>query len=126
MKSFFLFIVFVASSVLNAQDLLSTIPEMGGKDFDKVADVAQYHGSDWKNVVGITHNISLYEAFKIAKENPEITYFFYMKDNMLLQDANSNDFRFLKSGDAVFFTGKPWWGSAPGYADGYVKKTILN
>jgi hypothetical protein len=30
--------------------------------------------------------------------------------------------RIFRQKDAVFFSGEPWWGSAAGFADGYVKE----
>jgi len=90
--------------------------------YEKVADVAQYGEADWNNVLGISHNISLETAKKIADENPAITYFFYMKGWRMVLPSKG---RFLQ-GDAVFFSGTPWWGSAEGFADGYVKQISPN
>jgi hypothetical protein len=28
----------------------------------------------------------------------------------------------FRAGDSVFFTGKPWYGSAPGFSDAYEKE----
>ncbi|MCB1119744.1 MAG: hypothetical protein KDK65_07275 [Chlamydiia bacterium] len=89
--------------------------------WNKLPDVAEYGGASWENVVGIAHSVTLEEAKKIAQDSPEITYFFYMKEgNMVLGQPPL--VRIFVRGDAVFFTGEPWWGSAEGFADGYIKK----
>ncbi len=86
--------------------------------YEKISDVAQYGGADWNNVVGISRHVSLQQAKQIADNNPSITYFFYTNGwEMHLESKGS-----FHMGDAVFFAGTPWWGSAPGFADGYVKQ----
>jgi len=53
----------------------------------------------------------------IASNDPSIDYFFYMRqDGMYLGGIEKG---FIQ-GDAVFFSGKPHWGSA-WCADGYIK-----
>jgi hypothetical protein len=113
---------FLLSSGLVAQDL--RIPEQHfDSRYEYIPDVAQYKGSDWDNVVGMAHKVSLERAFKIADRCPEITYFFYTKAIQLVLEAEDGfTYRIFHEGDAVFFSGEPWWGDATDFADGYVKK----
>lgn len=95
--------------------------EVTNENFTKVVDVAQYGGADWSQVIGISHNVSLKEAFDIASSNESVTYFFYMKGRSMVLVSGVETYRAFERGDAVFFTGTPCWGSAPGYSDGYIK-----
>lgn len=108
-------------------DLAKQIPTIcsSSKDekFKRICDVAMYKQADWSNVIGISHNTTLEEAFEIAKENPEITFFFYMKNGGMSLETKDGNYRNFYHNDAVFFKGKPWWGSAPGLSDGYIKKS---
>lgn len=90
-------------------------------DCKKINDVAHYKNADWSNAVGITKGISVSDACKIARDNPLITYFFYTKGHQMVLETEDGGYRVFNHGDAVFFKGTPWWGSAPGLADGYVK-----
>ena len=106
------------------RDITSEIPEITTPDsqnFEKIPNVAQYKNADWKNVVGIARGIPLNLAYQIANENENITFFFYTKGMYMVLETTEETFRGFGHGDAVFFTGHPWWGSAPGLADGYVK-----
>ncbi|MBY0529527.1 MAG: hypothetical protein K2P51_04980 [Rhabdochlamydiaceae bacterium] len=91
------------------------------KHFEKVPDVAEYGGANWNNVIGISKGISLEEAYEIALESPEITYFFHMEGISMSLRTPEGKWRIFNRGDAVFFTGEPWWGSAKGLANGYIK-----
>lgn len=96
--------------------------------WNKIEDVAQYKLADWNNVVGKAENVSLQEAQNIADNDPQITYFFYVKGGqMVLENLNVDPpiWRVFQHGEAVFFTGEPWWGTAPGLADGYVKQEMI-
>ncbi len=112
-------------------DITNQIPEIvssksdpEGQHFQKIPDVAQYGGADWSQVIGIARHITLAEAFEIANHNPDIAYFFHMKGyQMVLGGAEKETYRVFRQGDAVFFSGTPSWGSATGFADGYVKKS---
>lgn len=105
-----------------ARDLTVSIPliNIDLPGYQKTPDVAQYKGADWENVIGLAKGLSLKEAETIANSNPVITYFFFMKGSFMFLE-NEEGYRSFEHGDAVFFTGTPWWGSAPGMADGYVK-----
>ena len=91
------------------------------KQFKKVCDVAQYGKADWSQAIGLARGISLQEAYRIADENPEITYFFFMKGYSMALRTEQGAWLTFGKGDTVFFTGEPWWGSAEGLADGYLK-----
>lgn len=122
-----LFLSLILTASLSAVELLNDIthelPSIhNNHGFKKIENVAQYKNADWSQVVGIARNISIKEAFKIAKNNPEITFFFYTKGYQMVLEKENGDYRVFHHGDTVFFSGQPWWGSAPGLADGYVKQ----
>lgn len=89
--------------------------------FNKVPDVAQYKNADWDNLIGVAKGVSINQAYTIANENPDISFFFYTKGGQMVLETTNGDYRVFNNGDAVFFSGSPWWGSAPGLADGYTK-----
>ncbi len=109
-------------------DITHEIPEIDeSKDaemqgFKKIEDRAQYKESDWSKAIGIARNISLSKAFQIANNNPEITYFFYTKGYQMVLEKQDGTYRVFRHGDTVFFSGEPWWGTAPGLADGYIRQ----
>lgn len=109
----------------SGEDLSEMIPNIleheSHQGFCKIPNVAQYGNGDWSGVLGIARGISLKEAFKIAKEHSEITFFFYMKGYQMVLPTPDGNWRTFRKGDAVFFTGEPEWDSAVGFADGYVK-----
>lgn len=107
----------------NVTDQLPVI-ETKLEGFTKVPDVAQYGHADWSGVVGIAHHITLEQAAKIANENVEINFFFYMTgvQMVLNTDEDGTAYRVFRQGDAVFFSGEPHWGSAKGFSDGYIKE----
>lgn len=117
----------VSTSLMGAQfkqDLTQDYPTISYQPagYEKVEDVAQYGGGDWSQVIGIARNISLKEAVEIADSNPEVTYFFHMKGwRMVLGPYEDGTYHSFGHGDTVFFSGEPWWGSANGLADGYIK-----
>ena len=93
----------------------------GQNEYQLVKGVMQYGQGDWSNVVDTVRGISLAEALKIADCNSNIDYFFHMKDRgMTLGTVDVGSLHF-GPGDAVFFSGEPHWGSAKGFADGYIK-----
>jgi hypothetical protein len=119
--------------------------------FTKFADLAQYNGSDYSNAVRVARGISLDEAFRIAENDPEVDYFVYLKgDCMVLEIPGDVSYDVMKDplglvshqsyikdsdgsmetgscrvfhhGDVVFFKKEgQWLGSAPGFADTYIK-----
>ncbi len=105
-------------------DISQEIPLIGRApitEFNRIPDVAQYGEADWSQAVGIARGITVNEAMHIANENPEITYFFYTKGCQMVLGTGDGHWRIFRHGDAVFFTGEPWWGSANDLADGYVR-----
>ncbi|RYY76497.1 MAG: hypothetical protein EOO52_03040 [Gammaproteobacteria bacterium] len=87
-------------------------------EFNRVLDVAQYLGADWANEVRRDKGLTLDQARAIAAANPKITYFFITKGGQMSLGAKG----LFRTGDAVFFSGKPWYGSAKGLADAYERK----
>ncbi|CAG9000170.1 MAG: hypothetical protein CENE_02160 [Candidatus Celerinatantimonas neptuna] len=88
----------------------------------KHANVVQYGEAGWENYVSKSSNTSLQEAMRIAFANPDITFFFYCREHMVL-DGSAAQYGPLESGDAVFFKGEPEYGSAS-QCDVYEKTAI--
>jgi len=133
---------------IRVQQITATLVEE--VTFNRIPDVAQYKGSDYRNAVRVERGISLEEALEIAANDPEVDYFVYLKGGEMvlefLPDQSydpANDplelvtngrytfddgqpghgyMRPFRHGDVVFFKndGK-WLGSAPGLADVYEK-----
>jgi len=76
----------------------------------KKSNVAQYGGADWKNEVKRPQ-----QAREIGDSIPEVNFFFYCRQGMYLPSKGE-----FNRGDAVFFSGEPWYGSAP-QCDAYEK-----
>jgi hypothetical protein len=72
-----------------------------------------YKGADWSGLVRTVPQCSPQLAFRIARLDPNISFFFFCRDSMVLEATAGNPTRVFNRGDAVFFTGKPWFGSAP-------------
>jgi len=87
-------------------------------EFNRVVDVAQYSEANWSNEVRRDKGLTLDQAKAIAAANPKITYFFITKGGQMSLGAKG----LFRTGDAVFFSGKPWYGSAKGLADAYERK----
>ena len=85
--------------------------------WETVEDVAQYKGGDWNNYLYTVEGVTVEEALAIAEEDSDVSFFFYVKGRRLVLEEKGS----FNHGDAVFFYGDPWWGSAPGLADGYIK-----
>lgn len=109
------FILFPLAMILSSMAMAETT-------FEKIEDVAQYQHGDWSNFVREARNITIEEAYRIAEEDPSINFFFHVKGWSLILDTPLGQ-KSWHYGDAVFFGGKPQWGTAPGLADGYVKRT---
>lgn len=78
-------------------------------------NVAEYKGASWDNYVTTVPNTTPQAAQRVAMCDPAITFFFYCREPMVLEGKGT-----FNPGDAVFFTGTPWPGSAP-QADIYQK-----
>jgi len=81
----------------------------------KKSRVAQYGGADWKNEVKRVSGVSPQQAREIGDSIPEVNFFFYCRQGMYLPSKGM-----FNKGDAVFFSGEPWYGSAP-QCDAYEK-----
>lgn len=101
----------------------AALPGSATASFNKVANVAQYKGADWKNEVRRATGLTLDQAKAIAAADPNITYFFITTGYQLVLEGSSTFTAkgVFRTGDAVFFSGAPWYGSAPGLADAYEK-----
>lgn len=82
-----------------------------GGNVQKVPNVAMYEGANWDNFL-YTQNFITPEA-AMWKAPGAASFFFYCRSTLILTNGRS-----FNPGDAAFFTGQPWWGSAP-QADGY-------
>ena len=106
------------------EDITGQIPRINSftsKGYLKFPNHAQYKNADWDHVVGMANVSSLSEAFEIANTDEEIDYFFYTKSESMVLETSEGTYRHFIEGDAVFFSGTPHWGTAPGMADGYMK-----
>lgn len=108
----------VASSSVKSSSSSSSAPKAAAITFTRVVDVAQYMGADWANEVSREKALTLDQAKAIAAANPKITYFFFVKGGQMVLGTKG----VFRTGDVVFFSGKPWYGSAPGLADAYEKQ----
>lgn len=103
------------------------IPEAQYQSWERIPDVAEYGRADWSNAHTIGHGFTVGMAMEYADMYPEITYFFFVKGGQMVlvnSDVEPQIHRAFQHGDVVFFTGTPWWGTAPGLADGYIRKGI--
>lgn len=100
-----------------AKSSLSSSSKAAAVVFKQVLNVAQYSGADWANEVRRDKALTLEQAKAIAAANPKITYFFITKGGQMSLGARG----VFRTGDVVFFSGKPWYGSAVGLADAYEK-----
>ena len=135
-----------------ASAIHTSIDQSKTRGFKKEANLAQYGGSDYSNAVRVERGISLDEAFTIAKNDPAIDYFVYLKGGCMvlpLPTDVSYDFskdslglvsrntyvrdsdgktgsglcRIFYHGDTVFFKKEgKWLGTAPDLADTYSKE----
>ena len=82
-----------------------------GQSVHKVPNVAMFQGANWDNYL-YTQNFPTIEA-ALQGAQTAASFFFYCRGPLILTNGRS-----FQTGDAVFFTGVPWWGSAP-QADAY-------
>ena len=111
------------------------------EEFNLEANMGQYKGSEYSNAVRVERGITLEEAFEIAKNDPQIDYFMFVKGfRMTLEIPEGKEpaedplhlvsyvrelgySRVFNHGDVVFFKNEgKWLGTAPGLADVYSKK----
>jgi len=77
-----------------------------GGNVQKVPNVAMYEGANWDNYL-YTQKFPTGEA-AMWKAPTAASFFFYCRGPLILTNGRS-----FNPGDAVYFTGSPWWGSAP-------------
>jgi len=81
-------------------------------------NVAMFKGANWNTLIKRVPNCTPEEAKRIAVKNPKISFFFFCREFMVLETLG--DKGVFNPGDAVFFSGEPWYGSAP-QCDSYEK-----
>ncbi len=81
----------------------------------KKDNVAQYQEASWDGLIAKIPSTTVEAAKQYADANPKITFFFYCRAYMNLGSKG-----IFNPGDAVFFSGGPWYGSAP-QCDAYEK-----
>ena len=86
----------------------------------KTANVAMYGQADWSGYKKTVPDCSPQQAQRIAMLDPSISFFFFAREYMVLTNPAWPQPRVFNPGDAVFFSGEPWWGSAP-QCDAYQK-----
>lgn len=74
----------------------------------QTSNVAQYQGADWSNWISTENFASLAAGQAYAAGNSAINFFFYCRQPLVLTNGRS-----FQPGDAAFFSGQPWLGSAP-------------
>ena len=89
----------------------------------ETANVAMYKGANWDGLIKTVPNCTPESARIIATLDPDVDFFFFCRDGMVLEPTNGNPERYFSPGDAVFFSGQPQWGSAP-QCDGYLKDSV--
>jgi hypothetical protein len=77
-----------------------------GANVIKVPNVAMYGEANWDNYL-YTQNFPSVDA-ALQGTQTAASFFFYCRGSLILSNGRS-----FNPGDAVFFTGVPWWGSAP-------------
>ncbi|KAI6661813.1 hypothetical protein LOD99_9820 [Oopsacas minuta] len=77
-----------------------------------------YGGANWDNLIKTVRNCTPVKAKRIAIKNPNITFFFLCRQYIVIN--NQGQLRMFNPGDAVFFSGIPWYGVAP-QCDAYNK-----
>jgi hypothetical protein len=95
------------------------IPQKTVISWNKKSNVAEYGDANWNNLIKKVSNVTIDEAKEIGEENSNITYFFYVKKRVTLADKGT-----FYPGDAVYFSGSPWYGNAP-QADSYEKNVSV-
>lgn len=90
----------------------------------EVRNVAQFKGADWSNFIRKEPRCTPERAKRIALRNPDITFFFFCREAMILEGPVHAKYGPFNPGDAVFFKGKPWYGSAP-QCDAYEKHNLV-
>lgn len=74
----------------------------------RTSNVAMYEGANWDGYLHTVPNCSPAQAQRIALLDPNTSFFFYCRQGISLQNPTRNFY----AGDAIFFSGQPWFGSA--------------
>lgn len=90
-----------------------------GGSVQTVPNVAMYGEANWDNYLYTQNFSNVNAAFQAA--GTEASFFFYCRGPMVLGNGRS-----FQTGDAVFFTGTPWWGSAPQCDSYYLGQPCTN
>ncbi|HEY6805399.1 MAG TPA: hypothetical protein VI306_17610 [Pyrinomonadaceae bacterium] len=77
-----------------------------GANVKTVPNVAMFEGANWDNYLYTQNFASVDNALQAAQT--AASFFFYCRNPIVLTNGRS-----FQTGDAVFFMGTPWWGSAP-------------
>ena len=77
-----------------------------GGSVQTVPNVAMYGEANWDNYLYTQNFPNVNAAFQAAQT--AASFFFYCRGPMVLGNGKS-----FQTGDAAFFSGTPWWGSAP-------------
>lgn len=88
--------------------------------WNKSPNLGMYEGANWDGYVKTVPNSSPEQARRVAMLDPTITFFFFFREYMVLTNPQWPSSKVFKSGDAVFFKGEPWFGSAT-QCDAYQK-----
>jgi hypothetical protein len=88
--------------------------------YQMTANVAMFEGADWSGFKQVVSGCTPQQAQRIAMLDPTISFFFFAREYMVLTNPGWSGDRVFQPGDAVFFSGAPWWGSAP-QCDAYQK-----
>ena len=89
--------------------------------WNKIANVAMYDKANWDLMVCKKTGMTTETAQVFADSSDEVNFFFIVTSAFSIPTHGV-----FNAGDAVFFSGEPWWGSAEGVANGYVKPSPPN
>lgn len=84
----------------------------------KSTNAAMHEDASWDNFIKKVPNCTPEKAKRIATKNPKISFFFFCREYMVLNNLGEQGV--FNPGDAMFFSGKPWYGPAP-QCDAYKK-----
>jgi hypothetical protein len=100
-----------------AQSWYSGYPQGDFGGWRLIPDQAQYTHADWSQKLRETQNLTLEGARRIADSDPQITYYFFTRNAMILTGHGT-----FPANTAVFFSGSPVLGAATNLADTYERR----
>src|SRR4051794_5598650 len=80
-----------------------------GMPWTKTDNVAMYGQADWSGWVRTVPNCTPQQAQRLAMADPAIRFFFFCREFMVLTNPAWPEPKSFQPGDAVFFTGEPWF-----------------